>query len=340
MPRMTFTALIWMATTLALCLGASARSGDSAPGTMKAVRIHEHGGRDKLVFEDVPIPTPRKGELLVRVHATGVNPVDWKIRSGMLGGKKLESPMTLGFDVSGVVESVGEGITKFKPGDEVFAYLALHRGGGYAQHAIVLETEAARKPKSLDHVRAAAVPLAALTAEQAFDLAGLQAGQTVLIHAGAGGVGHFAIQLAKARGARVIATGSESSLAFLRELGADEVVDYRAHRFEDVAKNVDVVLDSIGGETQERSFGVIRKGGYLVSIVQPPAPDKLRRNDIRGSVMLVRPDGDQLARLAHLIDDGRLKPHVSAKMPLADAAKAHEMSESGKTRGKIVLLPE
>ncbi|MFG0275446.1 MAG: NADP-dependent oxidoreductase [Phycisphaerales bacterium] len=308
----------------------------SQPELMRAIRVHAFGGPEVLRLEDVERPTPGEGELLVRVRAAGVNPVDWKIRSGSFGS---ELPLTPGYDISGEVAAVGEGVESFAVGDEVFAYLSLDRGGGYAEYAIVQEGEAALKPKRLPHMQAAGVPLAALTAWQALvDKADLQPGQTVLIHAGAGGVGHFAVQIAKARGATVIATASERNHELLYELGADVVIDYRTRRFEEVATEVDVVLDSIGGETQERSFQTLKKGGILVSIVQPPSQEQLDAHGVRGTVFLVEPSGAQLATLAQLIEEGKLKPHIGATFPLRSAHRAHALSETGHARGKIVLL--
>ena len=200
------------------------------------------------------------------------------------------------------------------------------------------ESELARKPKSIDFVHAAGVPLAALTAYQAlFDKAGLKEGQSVLIHAGAGGVGHFAIQLAKAKGAKVYATASENHLAFLKELGADVTIDYKTQKFEDVAKDMDVVLDSIGGETQARSLGCLKKGGYLVSIVAPPDQKKLEELGLKGSIMLVTPNVKELDEIGALIEAKKLKCVVSETVPLAEAKRAHELSEGGHTQGKIVL---
>lgn len=310
--------------------------------TMKAVRMHAYGGEDVLVYEDAPRPVAGAGQALVRVRAAGVNPVDWKIRSGRFGrGGALAAPMILGYDVAGVVESVGDGVTRFKKGDEVFAYMSIQRGGGYAQYAVVAESEAAMRPKSVDDVHAAATPLAALTAWQALiDTAGLKEGQTVLIHGGAGGVGHFAVQIAKARGAKVIATASADNQAFLKELGADVTVDYRAQKFEDFAKDVDVVLDPIGGETQTRSIECLKPGGFLVSIVQPPDQAKLKERGVRGAVFLVKPNGEELAEIARLIDAGRIRPDVRGTYPLAEAAKAQAESETGHGRGKIVLVVE
>jgi NADPH:quinone reductase-like Zn-dependent oxidoreductase len=303
-----------------------------------AVRIHEFGGRDVLKIEQAPRPTPATGEMLVRVHAAGVNPVDWKVRQS--GGRMLnvKLPFTLGYDVSGVVEEMGEGVSQFKIGDEVFAYLSLSRGGGYAQYAIVKFDEAARKPKNVSHVEAAGVPLAALTAWQAlFDTADLKHGQTVLVHAGAGGVGVFAVQLAKWKGARVIATASKENHDFLKQLGADEVIDYKAQSFADVVKDADVVLDSVGGQTTTDSFRALKKGGILVSIVGPPSRKAADEAGVRAAAILVKPSGEQLAQIAELIGEGKVKPVVGHVFPLAEVAKAHEQSETGHTRGKIVL---
>ena len=325
------------ALTLAIgLLFAPAPALAAPPATMKAVRLSAYGPAENLKLEEIPTPTPGKGDVLIKVYAAAVNPVDWKIRDGKFPLLKL--PATLGFDVSGVVETVGEGAPRFKPGDEVYVYLPLARAGGYAEYALASEKDVAKKPAKVDHVHAAAVPLAGLTAWQAlFDQAGLKEGQSVLIHAGAGGVGHFAVQFAHARGARVYATASESNQAFLKELGADVVIDYKSQKFEDIAKDVDVVLDSIGGETQARSLGCVKKGGTLVSIVGMPDQAKCKDLGITGKAFLVQPNADQLATIATMIDEGKLKPHVSEQIPLADAAKAHQLSETGRTKGKIVL---
>jgi NADPH:quinone reductase-like Zn-dependent oxidoreductase len=306
---------------------------------MSAIVVHEHGGPEVLKLEQVPRPAAGEGELLVRVHAAGVNPVDWKMRAAGFGGRgKL--PYTPGFDVSGVVEQTGPKATKFKAGDAVFAMLDLRRvsGGGYAEYAIVKESEAAAKPAKISHTDAAGIPLVALTAWQAlFDTAKLEKGQTVLIHAGAGGVGSMAIQLAKSRGAKVIATASKDNLDFLKQLGADEVIDYRNQKFEEVAKDVDVVLDTIGGDTQERSWGVLKKGGVLVSIVGRPSQQKAKDAGVRGEGILVHVDAKELEQIAKLLADGTIHPVQTQILPLADAAKAQEMSETRHTRGKIVL---
>src|SRR5687767_10542638 len=324
--------------TIALLL-LNAHVNPQSSKTMTAVRIHEFGGREVLKVEQAPRPMPGEGELLVRVYAASVNPVDWKIRkSGARGWLDVKTPYVPGFDVSGVVESVGAGVTRFKSGDAVYAMLDLKRGGAYAEYAVVKESEAATKPAKASHVEAAGVPLAALTAWQAlFDTAGLKEGQTVLVHAGAGGVGTLAVQLAKWKGARVIATASKENHDFLKQLGVDEAIDYKTQKFHELVKDVDVVLDSVGGQTTTDSFKVLKKGsGVLVSIVGDPSP--LRGEaPVRAVGILVKPDAEQLAQIARLIDEGHVKPIVSHEFPLKDVAKAHEQSETGHTRGKIVL---
>ena len=306
---------------------------------MTAVRIHEFGGRDALKVEQAPRPAPGTGELLVRVHAAAVNPVDWKLRkSGGRGWLDVKLPYTPGFDVSGVVDQVGAGVSRFKPGDAVFAMIDLRRGGAYAEYAVVRESEAALKPAKASHVEAAGVPLAALTAWQAlFDTAKLEKGQTVLVHAGAGGVGTFAVQLAKWKGAKVIATASKENHDFLKQLGVDQAIDYKTQRFDEIVKDVDVVLDSVGGQTTTDSFKVLKKGGILVSIVGDPSPERAQQTGVRAAAILVQPNAEQLERIARLIDEGHVKPIVSHEFPLKDVAKAHEQSETGHTRGKIVL---
>ena len=310
---------------------------------MKAIRMHAYGGPEVLRYEDAPTPAPGEGEVLVRVHAAGVNPVDWKIREGRLG-KTRPLPLILGWDVSGVVEALGAGVTGFSVGDAVYSRPDIARDGAYAEYIVVREGELARKPASIDHVHAAAVPLAALTAWQAlFDApapntsAGLQAGQTVLVQAAAGGVGTFAVQLARWRGARVVGTGSAHNAEFLRELGVDTFVDYGATRFEDVVRDVDVIFDTVGGETLERSWGVLRKGGVLVSIAGQPSASLAKEHGVRGNYVSVQPSASHLTQIAGLIDAGQVKPIVAKVLPLAAAQEAHELSKSGHVRGKIVL---
>jgi NADPH:quinone reductase-like Zn-dependent oxidoreductase len=301
--------------------------------TMKAVQIQTFGGPEVLRVEQVARPVAGPGELLVRVHAASVNPVDTYARAGETGDITATTlPYIPGFDVSGVVEATGAGVKTFRKGDAVFAMLDLRRGGGYAEYVVVKESEAALKPKRLTHEQAAAVPLTALTASQAlFDTASLDKGQTVLIHAGAGGVGTMAIQLAKWKGAKVIATASASNHDYLRKLGADVVIDYRTQKFEELVKDVDVVLDPIGGDTQQRSVGVLKNGGTLVSLVGLGGTAR-RATNIRAKAILVTPNGAQLARVADLVT-----PTVSHTFTLDQVRDAHVQSETGRTRGKIVL---
>ena len=247
--------------------------------TMKAVQIHAFGGPDVLQYEDVLRPQPKANEILVRVHAAGVNPVDWKIREGYLSAAL---PMIMGIDFSGVVENVGAGVTKYRSGDAVFGQVA-DESGSYAEYAVAMESDIARKPEGLDDIRAAALPVAGLVPWQAlFDIANLTAGQKVLIHGAAGGVGGFAVQFAKWKGARVIGTASGAHVEQVRQLGADEVIDYRKTKFEEVAREVDMVLDTIGGETQERSWQVLKRGGVLASLVQEPSAKKAAAHGARG----------------------------------------------------------
>lgn len=323
---------------LVLALGTSELAGQE-PETMKAAMFRAHGGPEVAQIEQVPIPSPAAGEVLVRVRAAGVNPADWKLLDGTFGDIGDNIPFPMGWDVSGEVAQLGADAERFEIGDEVFAYLPGNRPGSFAQYVAVPESVLALKPESLSHEQAAAVPLACLTAWQALvETAELSEGQTVLIHAGAGGVGHFAVQVAKARGARVIATASPRNHEFLRELGADEVIDYRTQNFWEIVSDVDVVLDPLKGETRERSYGVIKEGGYLISILfPPPDPEKLEAHGIRGSSLGSRGDAQQLALLASMIDEGTIMPHVSMSVGLDDVVEALEQSKSGHTRGKIVL---
>jgi NADPH:quinone reductase-like Zn-dependent oxidoreductase len=311
----------------------------SSKPTMKAIVVHEYGGPEVLKYEEVPRPEPKDDQILIHAMAAGVNPVDASIRSGKYAkvfGTKL--PLVPGSDIAGVVEKAGSKITKFKNGDSVFGYTDLKDGGGYAEYTVATEREASPKPKSLTYVEAAAVPIVALTAWQALvDTAKLSAGQTVLIHGGSGGVGSFAIQIAKARRAKVIATASTANQDLLKELGADVAIDYTKQKFEDVAKDVDVVLDSVGKDTLARSYGVVKKGGVIVSIVARPDKAELDKHGIRGAVLSVEPNADELAKISRLIDQKKIKVTVSQTFPLSEAMKAQEQVATGHTRGKIVL---
>ncbi|MFH8381712.1 NADP-dependent oxidoreductase [Kitasatospora sp. NPDC018058] len=307
---------------------------------MLAVAFEEPGGPEvlKVVERERPVPGPT--EILVRVHAAGVNPVDWKTRA--VGALYVPGDGIVGWDVSGVVEAVSRGVTIFRPGDEVYGMPGFPRMvGGYAQYVAAPARHFAPKPAGLDHVQAAALPLAALTAWQALvDTAALREGQRVLVHAAAGGVGHLAVQIAKAYGAHVIGTASAGKHEFVRGLGADEVIDYREVDFASVVSDVDVVIDPIAGAYQERSLSVLRNGGTLITL---PARESealaaaAAARSIRSGFMLVEPDRRALLAVTELVETGRLKVHVDAVFPLADAAKAHQLGETGRVTGKLVL---
>ncbi|MGW0393110.1 NADP-dependent oxidoreductase [Streptomyces sp. NPDC003042] len=304
---------------------------------MRAVVVSQWGGPEVLVETRIERPEPAMGEILVRVHAAGVNPVDWKTRAS--GALIPWGPVpAVGWDVSGTVEAVGPGVTLYQPGDEVYGMPRFPaQAGGYAEFVTAPARHFARKPAAVDHVQAAALPLAALTAWQALtDTASLRPGQRVLVHAAAGGVGHFAVQIAKALGAYVIGTASAAKHDLLRSLGADEMIDYRTTVFEDVLSEVDVVIDAIGGEYAERSLRVLRPGGHLITL---NGPDQVPADaeGLRTGWMLVEPDYRGLREIAALVDAGKLRPVIDTVLPLEQAAKAHEIGELGRTTGKIVL---
>jgi NADPH:quinone reductase-like Zn-dependent oxidoreductase len=307
---------------------------------MRAARIHSYGGPEVVSVEEAPLPTVSGPDvILVRVHAAGVNPIDWLFRNGF-GQEMFQHtlPLTLGCDVAGVVEKVGTGVSRFKPGDPVYGYLSLARNGAFAEYVSAKESELAHKPNTLDFVQAASVPVVFLTAYQSiFDLGGLGPGQRLLVHGASGGVGSSAVQLAKWKGAYVIGTSSGRNSSFVRQIGADEVIDYQTTRFEEVARDIDVVLDTIGGETQERSWGVLQKGGRLVATIQPPSPEKAAASGAEGKFVNAAPDGERLEQLAGLFDSGVLQVYVETVLPLAKVGEAFQLSESRRARGKIVL---
>ncbi len=307
--------------------------------SMKAVRIHQFGGQDTLQYEEAPRPEPREDDVLIRAHAASVNPIDVMVRAGyMKDWFSITPPLIPGFDVSGTIAAAGLQVTNFEIGTPVFARADGNRNGTYAEYVAVRAADVVRKPQSLDHVHAAAVPHAGLTAWQAlFEVAQLTAGQTILIHGAAGGVGHFAVQFAKGRGARVIATASSHNHAFLRELGADELIDYTATRFEEVVHDVDIVIDTVGGETQQRSWTTLKPGGMLASTVQPPAEESALAHGVRSAFVVTQGNVGQLAEIGKLIDAGQVRPVVSTNLALQDARQAHALIEAKHTRGKIVL---
>ena len=307
---------------------------------MKAVRIHEYGGHEVLAYEDAPRPTPGPGEVLIQVHASSVNLFDCAVHAGYLHPFfNYTFPLIVGTDVSGVVEEAGEGVTDISQGDLVYTRAGVFRDGGNAEYALALASDVAAKPQSIDHVHSAAIPHVGLAAWYALiDLANLSEGQTILIHGAAGGVGHIAVQLARLRGAKVIGTASVN-LDFLHELGVDEAIDYSTTAFEEVVKDVDVVLDLIGGDTQQRSWKVLKPGGILITTQTYPPPEEMAiaHGVRRGHVDRTPQMRMALTEFAKMVDAGQIKPHVSTIFPLADVQKAHELIASMHTRGKIIL---
>lgn len=294
--------------------------------TMMAVRIHQFGDPNVLVYEPAPKPIPQSDEILIRIHAAAVNPLDCKIRSGKHPlSPQMQFPGILGWDLSGVVESVGNAVTRFKIGDEVYARPGNYSvQGAYAEYQAVKENVAAIKPNMITHVEAASLPLVGLTCWQALiDTAQLKKNQKILIHAAAGGCGSFAVQLAKVCGAYVIGTSSAVNIDFLKSLGADVCIDYNKTRFEEVVNDVDVVFDLVGAETQERSWRILRKDGILVSIVRPePNPAMMQKYHVRGKLVVMHPNGKQLESIAALVNDKKIKPIVSKVLSLQETPLA------------------
>jgi NADPH:quinone reductase-like Zn-dependent oxidoreductase len=305
---------------------------------MKAVRLHGRGGPEQLVYEEAPQPQPGAGEVLARVGASGViaTEVKWDETYQSVTGAPRPFPIP-GRDLAGMVAAVGPGVTDLTAGDTVYAMLGYGRDGAEAEYAIAQPSELAPRPRTLDDIQAAAVPLSALTAWQAlFDHGGLASGQTALIHGAAGGVGVIATQLARWKGARVITTASARNVAFVRTLGADEVIDYATTSFEEVVHDVDVVFDTVGGDTLARSWQVVKPGGALVSVVSPLSGQPLR-DDIRYVYFIVEPSGAQLREIGALIDAGQVRPVVDQVFPLAQARQAYEAAATEHPRGKIVI---
>ena len=299
---------------------------------MQAVVVHETGGPEVLVLEEADRPEPGDGEVLVKVRAASVNPIDWKYRRGIA---ERELPAVLGNDISGTIESSrAEG---FAEGDDVFGWAA---SGGYADFATASADTIARKPDGVTHEQAAGIPVAGLTAWQAlFDRGGLDAGQTALIAGAAGGVGHFAVQLAKHAGARVIGTGSSRNREFVLELGADEYVDYTQQDVAEVVSDVDLAFDTVGGDTTQSLVPTLREGGVIVTIANAPPEDAARERDARAELLVTSPSSDQLARVAELVGSGEVRVEIAEVLPLTEVRRAHELNESGHTRGKIILTP-
>lgn len=313
-----------------------------ADASMLAWRVHAFGPPEVMRFERVPRPVPGAGEVLVEVHAAGVGPWDGWIRAGT-SAVDQPLPLTLGSDLSGEIETLGPGVSGLRAGDAIYGVTNPQFLGAYAEYAVASAAMIARKPGSLGHVEAASVPVVAVTAWQGlFDEAELGAGQTVLVHGGAGSVGAYAVQLARRAGIRTLATAGAGDLAFVRALGADTVIDYERERFEDAARNVDAVLDLVGGETQRRSFQVLRRGGKLISAVSEPDADLATRHGVDAHFFLVKVTTRALTEIGDLIDGGALKTRVGTILTLADAREAHFMLEGRRRaqKGKIVLRVE
>lgn len=305
---------------------------------MKAIVISAYGTNDMLTYADVERPKPAADEVLVKVHAAGVNPIDWKIRNGAGERFGLKLPITLGGEIAGTIASIGDAISGFHEGDAVYGIIS---SGGFAEYALAKQGDIAPKPRSLDFEHAAAVPLGALTAWQAmFDAADLSSGQRILITGASGGVGSLAVQLAKAKGAYVIGTASGHNEAFVRRLGADEFIDYTKQPFEAVASGVDVVFDTVGGDTFERAFQTVKQGGVVVTSVAFPSEEQGHQYGVKAVRVYCKPNANELAAISTLVDEGRVQPHVTTVLPLADVKQAFQQSESGRTRGKIILTME
>ena len=305
---------------------------------MQAAIIRDYA--DAVTVTDIAQPTLLDDSVMIEVHAASVNPVDNLIQAGYLRAMlPLQFPLTMGNDVSGVVSAVGKSVTRFQVGDAVFARPNGLQSGTFAEYAMVKEQDVAKKPAKLSHEEAASLPLVALTAWQALvSKANLQAGQKVLIHAGSGGVGSIAIQIAKHLGAQVIATTSTDNVAMVKALGADTVIDYRSEKFDELVKDCDVVLDTLGGATRTQSFSVLKRGGILVSIIAPgDSSGQAEKLGVRSEVFFMTANGEQLGQLAKLVEQGAIKPVVERSYPLAEAAQAMAQVKSGRTKGKIVI---
>jgi NADPH:quinone reductase-like Zn-dependent oxidoreductase len=306
---------------------------------MKAVRIERYGNEEVVEIAEVERPKPGAGQVLVKVKAAAVNPVDWKIREGLGEMFGLKPPLILGCEVAGTVETVGDNVEDFSPGDDVYGYLGAY-SGGYAEYVAAPASEVVRKPKQIDFDAAASVPVGALTASQGiFDHGKLTNGQRILITGASGAVGSMAVQLANVIGAHVIGTGSGRNEEFVRGLGADEFIDYKKGKFEEEVSDVDVVFDTVGSETQDGAFRTLKRGGVLVSTVNPPSEEKAKQFGVKGAMVMMTPKPDQLAEINRLVETGKLKVRVAKVLPLAEVKKAHQLSASGHADGKIILRP-
>ncbi|WLD95348.1 NADP-dependent oxidoreductase [Alkalihalobacillus sp. AL-G] len=308
---------------------------------MKAIVIEQYGGKEQLTEKEVPTPAPGDDQILIEIYATSINPIDWKLREGYLKEMlRFEFPIILGWDTAGIVKEVGSKDSNFKVGDKVFSRPATTNRGTYAEYVVADESLVAKMPDNLDFGEAASVPLTGLTAWQClFDFGEIKEGDKVLIHAGAGGVGTMAIQLAKNAGAYVATTASVKNIEFLKSIGADEVVNYKTTDFEDVLQDYDFVLDALGGEIQKKSFNVLKEGGRLASIVSRPDEETADEKGVKAGFVWLEPNGEQLGQLGKLIEQGQVKTHVGHTFDFSEEGlrKAHEISESHHAKGKIVI---
>ena len=308
---------------------------------MKAIVIENYGDKDELVEKEVAAPVINEDQVLVELKATSINPIDWKLREGYLKDNlQFEFPIILGWDAAGIVKETGKNVKNFKEGDRVFARPATTRNGTYAQYAAVDEHLLAHLPENIPFEEAAAVPLAGLTAWQCLvDFGEIKQGDKVLIHAGSGGVGHYAIQIAKALGAYVATTASGKNQDWVEDLGPDRFINYKEEDFSEVLSDFDIVLDTLGGEIQEKSFQVLKEGGRLASIVQPPDEKTAEKFGVKAGFVWLEPSGEKLAKLAELMVKGQLTSVIGHRFPLSEAGlkDAHEVSESHHAKGKIVI---
>ncbi|UOQ95184.1 NADP-dependent oxidoreductase [Halobacillus shinanisalinarum] len=308
---------------------------------MKAIVIEQYGGKEQLIEQEAPTPEIQQDQVLVELHATSINPIDWKLREGYLQGKlDFEFPIILGWDAAGVVKKIGSEVKNFKEGDRVFARPETTRNGTYAQYAAIDEDLLAYLPDSISYGEAAAVPLAGLTAWQCLvDFANIKEGDKVLIHAGSGGVGHFAIQIAKSFGATVAATASVRNQHWVEDLGVDHFIDYKQEEFSELLSDYDIVLDTMGGDIQEKSFKVLKKGGRLPSIVQPPDEEMAESYGVQTGFVWLEPNGAKLSKLADMMVSGEVKPVIGHQFDFSEQGlkNAHELSETHHAKGKIVI---
>ncbi len=312
---------------------------DEGGPKLKAVIIEKYGGIDELKYTEIDEPNLKDNDVLIEIAATSVNPVDWKIREGYLKGMlDYNFPLTLGLDAAGTIKELGKKVTKFRVGDKVFTRPDITRNGTYAEYVAVDENLVAKKPENLSFEEAASIPLVGLTSWQCLDdFADIKQGDKVLIHAGSGGVGSFAIQLAKSLGAWVATTCSTKNIEFVKSLGADKVIDYRIEDFTQVLADMDIVFDTLGGDIQTQSYDVLKEEGVLVSIAGQPDQELAQTKKVKAGYVFLEPDGEQLAKIGEMTEQGKIRANVGTVMKLEEIQEAHRLSETHHAKGKIVL---